>query len=95
MGTAAWAIPVGVLAGLCGAMFVFIWWWFPRTYRRGIQEDMDRVDEERRQRQLAAQQEGGSGDVELGVGGDATAAAPDKLPAATTFKYQPPAYSSY
>ncbi|KAK4631009.1 hypothetical protein CLAFUW4_03312 [Fulvia fulva] len=53
MGAAAWATPVGVLAGLAVAMFVFIWWWFPRHYRKGIQDDMDRVDEAKRQRELA------------------------------------------
>ena len=26
-------------------MLVFIWWWFPRTYRRGIAEDNARLDE--------------------------------------------------
>lgn len=42
----AWAIPVGVLGAICVAMFVFIWWWFPRHYRKGVTADMDRVDEE-------------------------------------------------
>jgi len=90
MGTASWAIPVGVLAALCSACFIFIWWWFPRHYQKGVQADMDRVDEERRQRELAQQQMGG--DVELG-GEGANAATMPKKP--TTFTYQPPAYTSY
>ena len=51
---------------------------------------MDRVDEERRQRELAQQQMGG--DVELG-GEGANAATMPKKP--TTFTYQSPAYTSY
>lgn len=59
MGVTAWALPVGVLGGLCVAMFVFIWWWFPRHYRKGIVADMKEVDE-RRQREGVKM-----GDVEM------------------------------
>lgn len=31
----SWAIPVGVLTGLCVAGLLFICWWFPRTWRKG------------------------------------------------------------
>ena len=78
MGTSSWAIPVGTLSGLCVAMFLFIWWWFPRAYKRGVKMDMDRIDEERRERQAweaqqreleaqananaAAEQNGGTGE---------------------------------
>lgn len=82
MGTASWAIPVGVLAALCGAMFIFIWWWFPRYYKKGVKADMDRVDAER------AEREAGSGGVELENGVPVV-----KKP--TTFAYHPPAYTSY
>jgi hypothetical protein len=51
MGVAAWAVPVAVLAALAFACFAFIWWWFPRHYRAGVQADMDRVDQERRGRE--------------------------------------------
>lgn len=26
-------------------MLIFIWWWFPRTYRRGVSEDNARLDD--------------------------------------------------
>jgi len=81
MGTASWALPVGVLAGICVLMFAFFWWWFPRHWAKGVQADIDEVDEARRQRELAAQ----GGDVELGA-----AAAKPK-----TFTYTPPAYTAY
>nr|POE68692.1 hypothetical protein CFP56_77043 [Quercus suber] len=90
MGTASWAIPVGVLAGLCGIMFIFIWWWFPRVYKRGVQADMDRVDEDIRLRNAAALQE--EGNAEMAVGEDGQPIPPKKP---TTFTYQPPAYTSY
>lgn len=54
MGAAAWATPVGILAGIVVAMFAFIWWWFPRHYRKGVQAEMDLVDEAKRQREAAA-----------------------------------------
>ena len=40
-------VPVAVLACICVAMFVFIWWWFPRHYRKGVTEDMNIIDDER------------------------------------------------
>jgi len=88
MGAATWAVPVGVLAAIAVACLVFVWWWFPRYYQKGVQADMDRVDEDRRQRELAAQHL--DGDLELG--GEGGAGAPKKP---TTFKYNPPAYTSY
>ncbi|KAH9826519.1 hypothetical protein Tdes44962_MAKER00483 [Teratosphaeria destructans] len=88
MGSAAWAIPVGVLAGLCGLMFVFIWWWFPRHYRKGVRADMVRVDEERRRRQLA---EAEMGDIE----GGAAPSYQETVPQKPTFVYTPQAYTSY
>ena len=95
----SWAVPVGVLSGICVAMFVFIWWWFPRHWRKGVQADMDRVDEDRRQRAAyLAQQEQNRGDVETGTGAaDRGAPAPPYEPPKqpTTFKYTPPAYTSY
>lgn len=103
MGTASWATPVGVLAGICVAMFIFIWWWFPRAYKRGVKLDMERVDEENRQRALyRAQQE----DLEAGTenpaaegvvtaDGETAPAPPPPAYKPTTFKYTPPAYTSY
>jgi len=54
MGKTAVALPVGILAGLCVAMFIFIWWWFPRHYRKGITSDMREVDEARANREREA-----------------------------------------
>ncbi|CAN8104698.1 unnamed protein product [Discula destructiva] len=39
-----WAIPVGVLTGLCAAGLVFICWWFPRTWRKGEAAEMKEFD---------------------------------------------------
>lgn len=39
-------VPVAVLASICVVMFVFIWWWFPRHYRKGVQQDLDIMDQE-------------------------------------------------
>lgn len=110
MGTTTWALPVGILAGLCVLMFIFIWWWFPRAYKRGVKADMDRVDEDNQNRAAyaAAQRdlemqadanaangiEGGEGQPP-GYTKDGTIATPAPAAAPTTFKYTPPAYTVY
>ncbi|KAI5240472.1 hypothetical protein E4T43_06057 [Aureobasidium subglaciale] len=95
MGTPSWAIPVGVLAGLCVACLAFIWWYIPRLYNKGIQEDMSRVAVEKaeRARQAAALREanGETGDLEAGVDAEGVVVTP--VPA--KFKYTPPAYTAY
>lgn len=48
------AIPVGILGGIVVLMFAFIWWWFPRHWRKGVSMDMAEIDEDRRQRDLQA-----------------------------------------
>jgi len=42
-------LPVAVLASLAVAIFVFVFWWFPRKYKKGVAMDMAEVDEARRQ----------------------------------------------
>jgi len=42
--TLSTAMPAGILGGLAAAMLIFIWWWFPRTYRRGIAKDTTELD---------------------------------------------------
>lgn len=94
---AAWAIPVGVLSGLCVLMFVFIWWWFPRHYQKGIEMDMAEVDEDRRQRELyQAQlaQRAAAGDVE-GAAAPQVEGAPVIQPPPPRYQYRPQAYTSY
>lgn len=49
MTNAAAAVPAGVLGGICVICFIFIWWWFPRHYKKGMKLDMVEVDEDRRQ----------------------------------------------
>ncbi|THW15583.1 hypothetical protein D6D23_08907 [Aureobasidium pullulans] len=89
MGTPAWAIPVGVLAGLCVICLAFVWWFIPRLYTRGMQADMNRFAAEKaeRERRAASLQDanGGTGDVEAGLA----------VPAKPVFKYTPPAYTAY
>lgn len=43
MTAASWAIPTGVLGGLVLVCLLFIWWWFPRTWQRGINSDRREV----------------------------------------------------
>jgi hypothetical protein len=40
MGTASWAVPTGVLAAIVGVGFIFFWFWFPRTWRRGVEAEL-------------------------------------------------------
>ncbi|KAK5129793.1 hypothetical protein LTR08_002813 [Meristemomyces frigidus] len=54
MGAAAYAVPVGALGGIAVAMFIFICWWFPRHYKKGVKMDQAEVDASRRERGLAA-----------------------------------------
>ncbi|KAK5172796.1 uncharacterized protein LTR77_002916 [Saxophila tyrrhenica] len=89
-----------ILAGLCVCMFLFIWWWFPRMYKKGIRADMDRVDEDNRMRVLheneqadieaARRAEAGEGDP---TNPPPVYSPPPKKP--TTVMYTPPAYTSY
>jgi hypothetical protein len=58
-------VPVAVLASICVAMFVFVWWWFPRHYRKGVADDMNMMDRERAGRDAThARLEGGGTDAE-------------------------------
>ncbi len=41
-----WAIPVGVLAGICVVAFIFVWWWFPRAFSRGNRQERELVTED-------------------------------------------------
>lgn len=45
MGASAWAVPVGVLAAIVIVSFGFIWWWFPRAWTKGVNDDMRNVEE--------------------------------------------------
>lgn len=55
---AAVAIPVGVLSGICVLMFVFMLWWFPRHYQKGIRMDMAEHDANRREMEAAHAESG-------------------------------------
>lgn len=92
MGAASWAIPVGVLGGLCAAMLIFFFWYFPRIWTKGTQADFDRMDAERAERAIALQQRAAMQD---GEGQDASIVVmegvqpPKPKP---VFKYEPPMY---
>jgi hypothetical protein len=104
MGAPTWAIPVGVLSGICAAGLIFIWWWFPRTWAKGVKAEMEAIDEDRRvrdahrTRQLDAEGavggDAGDGATQVegmtGEGGTATT-----LPPQAKFVYTPPAYTAY
>lgn len=64
------AVPVGVLAGLAVLMFIFMFWWFPRHWQKGVRMDMEEVDQARRERELTMSQttselEGQGGNVNV------------------------------
>ncbi|KAI1614570.1 hypothetical protein EDD37DRAFT_112181 [Exophiala viscosa] len=42
--TISYAMPAGVLGGLCAGMILFIWWWFPRTWKRGVARENAELD---------------------------------------------------
>ncbi|KAM3420675.1 hypothetical protein BST61_g3930 [Cercospora zeina] len=45
MGTLAYAIPVGILAAIVVISLIFVWFWFPHAYKKGVQADEDDVNE--------------------------------------------------
>lgn len=45
MGAASWAIPVGVLTGIVVLGFAFIWYWFPKTWQRGVNDEARIIEE--------------------------------------------------
>ena len=44
MGAASWAIPVGVLGGIVVLSFIFVWFWFPRAWQKGVNADTAEID---------------------------------------------------
>lgn len=52
------AVPVGVLAGLAVLMFIFMFWWFPRHWQKGVRMDMAEVDARKREREQFAMDHG-------------------------------------
>ncbi|KAI6873076.1 hypothetical protein KC318_g18653 [Hortaea werneckii] len=45
MGSKPWAIPVRIFAALIVLGLVFVWWFFPRYWMKGIRSDMKERDE--------------------------------------------------
>ncbi|KAJ9635595.1 hypothetical protein H2204_005769 [Knufia peltigerae] len=39
------SVPAGILGGLAGLMIIFIWWWFPRTWRKGVKQENAQLDD--------------------------------------------------
>ncbi|KAK0101593.1 hypothetical protein ONS95_006756 [Cadophora gregata] len=82
-------VPVAVLASIGVCMFIFMCWFFPRAWAKGVASDRAEFDEAKRRRELAEETAVGSEtDVELGdVGGNRTAGrAVPQMPA----RYVPP-----
>ena len=42
-------IPIATLSAIVVAGFIFVWWWFPRTWKKGNETELDIMDEEQRQ----------------------------------------------
>ncbi|KAK3067861.1 hypothetical protein LTR53_014993 [Teratosphaeriaceae sp. CCFEE 6253] len=40
----AWAVPVAVLGGIVAVGLIFIWWWFPRAWKKGDKSDKAEVN---------------------------------------------------
>ncbi|KAK5682324.1 hypothetical protein LTS10_005450 [Elasticomyces elasticus] len=40
MGRQAWVIPVAVLGAIVALGLIFVWWWFPRAWKKGDKDDM-------------------------------------------------------
>ncbi|KAJ9500494.1 hypothetical protein LTR99_001697 [Exophiala xenobiotica] len=38
-------VPAAILGSLAGVMLIFIWWWFPRTWKRGVAQDNAEIDD--------------------------------------------------
>lgn len=36
-------LPCAVLGGICAVMLVFIWWWFPRAWKKGNKQDEEAI----------------------------------------------------
>lgn len=43
--TAPWVIPISVLAAVVVIGLVFIWFWFPRAWTKGIRSDHAELDQ--------------------------------------------------
>lgn len=37
-------MPCAVLGGICAVMLVFMWWWFPRTWKKGNSQENAEID---------------------------------------------------
>ena len=37
-------VPCAVLGAICAVMLAFIWWWFPRTWKKGNKQDNEAID---------------------------------------------------
>lgn len=36
-------LPCAVLGGICAGMLIFIWWWFPRTWKKGNKQEGEAI----------------------------------------------------
>ncbi|TPX12381.1 uncharacterized protein E0L32_007028 [Thyridium curvatum] len=37
-------VPCAVLGSICAAMLAFIWWWFPRTWNKGSNQESEEIN---------------------------------------------------
>ncbi|KAK5050968.1 hypothetical protein LTR84_003527 [Exophiala bonariae] len=38
-------LPIACLSGICAAMLIFIWWFFPKWYKKGVAQDQAEMDQ--------------------------------------------------
>lgn len=102
-------LPIACLSGICAAMLVFIWWFFPKWYKKGVAQDQRDIDEalrERREyieaaaaaRRAANRSSGDSGDGDANGDGEGDLEAQrrgSKTPAVTAQTYRPPPIATF
>lgn len=97
-------LPIACLSGICVAMLIFIWWFFPKWYKKGVEADMRDMDEMLAERRAvaaanaarAADTQSSNGDVEAQRQDSATDAAPTvKVPQVNQHTYRPPPIATF
>ncbi|KEF51418.1 uncharacterized protein A1O9_12567 [Exophiala aquamarina CBS 119918] len=95
-------LPIACLSGICGAMLIFIWWFFPKWYKKGLAQDRRDMDDALRERREyiaaeAAARRAANSSSDAGSVGDASGEEDleaqrrgSKAPAVTAQTYRPP-----
>lgn len=100
-------LPIACLSGVCAAMLIFIWWFFPKWYKKGVAQDQRDMDEvimirrnilaaRARAAEAAANPDRSSGDSTEASQAQRDLEAQDaKLAAVTQHVYRPPPIATF